>query len=576
MPSLAVPRANSRAEDVRSAEAVQLFVDRARAVDASFTLTDDNAAAVAEICRRLDGIPLAVELAATRVRAMQPAEIARRLDERFRLLTGGSRTALERHQTLRATIDWSYDLLSHEEQLVFQRASVFRGGFTLESVEAVAADDALGAHEVGDTVLRLLDKSMLVRVDTAQRSRYDILESMRDYARDKLVESGDADRVHARHADFFLALSASVTRLIAADAHGSREWIFELENAATAFDFLLTSGRGNDALALFDRYGVLWGTRWGWWAALDMIRAGLDAAADPSAHERRHQYAQAARFAAMTGAFDQALRFADDSARAASEAGEPLHHAALWSMGVTAFYRGDTATALDLLTQCVAAVRASDDVATALSYSLRELSEVLIAVGRRDEGIQYAEEMLELARSPLENPARGVALILLANAYHDDDRPRADQLFEECVTELQVRGGELTANVNGTNAIRAAQYARRIHDPRTRPLFRQGLRMCREIGSGYGIASSLEGLAEVVASRGDAMTAARLLGAGDRPRGMKAEGRPADVEVRKAGAPARGHGRTGARTGAVGGQVDDHSGRDRARLRRDPGVASAR
>ena len=184
---------------------MRLFLDRAIDVRPDFALTRENAAAVARICRDLDGIPLAFELAAARVRSMSAEAIAGHLADRFALLKGGDRTALPRQQTLRATIDWSYDLLAPPERALLQRLSVFAGGFALDAAEAVGAGDDVVPIDVLDLLDRLVDKS-LVAFD-ARKERYRLLETVRQYALERLAESGEEARIRDRHLGFHVALS---------------------------------------------------------------------------------------------------------------------------------------------------------------------------------------------------------------------------------------------------------------------------------------------------------------------------------------------------------------------------------
>lgn len=201
VPSLAVPSGESlTAEDALQYGAIAFFTDRARASDANFTLSDENAPIVAEICRRLDGIALAIELAAARVKVMAPRQLAQRLDERFRVLTGGSRTALPRQQTLRALIDWSYGLLSEAEQRLFWRLSIFIGGCAIEAAEAVCGDETLDAIDVIDLVASLVDKSLVVADVEGYSTRYRMLESTRAFALEKLEQSGELGVMARRHA----------------------------------------------------------------------------------------------------------------------------------------------------------------------------------------------------------------------------------------------------------------------------------------------------------------------------------------------------------------------------------------
>ena len=193
-------------------EAIELFTDRARHARPDFAVTDDNAAAVGEICARLDGVPLAIELAAARVRALSLAEILDSLHDRFRLLTGGARTAVRRQQTLRASVDWSHALLTEPERVLFRRLAVFLGGFDLDAAQAVAGGGEVERYQVLDQLTLLVDKSLVVADDSGGRTRYRLLETVRQYALEKLGESGEADAVRSRHRDYYTALAAAARR----------------------------------------------------------------------------------------------------------------------------------------------------------------------------------------------------------------------------------------------------------------------------------------------------------------------------------------------------------------------------
>ncbi len=217
-------------------EAVDLFTDRARRARPEFVVTDDNAAVVAEICARLDGLPLAIELAAARVRALSPAEILDSLHDRFRLLTGGARTAVRRQQTLRASVDWSHALLTEPERVLFRRLAAFLGGFDFDAAQAVAGGGDVERYQVLDQLSLLVDKSLVVADDSRGRTRYRLLETVRQYALEKLGESGEADAVRARHRDHYTALAA----LLDAPAGGDYEQRIEqadleIDNLRAAF-----------------------------------------------------------------------------------------------------------------------------------------------------------------------------------------------------------------------------------------------------------------------------------------------------------------------------------------------------
>ncbi len=213
-------------------EAVELFTDRARHARPDFAVSDDNAAAVGEICRRLDGLPLAIELAAARVRALSLAEIVESLHDRFRLLTGGARTAVRRQQTLRASVDWSHALLTEPERVLFRRLAAFLGGFDLPAARAVAGHDEVQRFQVLDLLTLLVDKSLVVADDSRGRTRYRLLETVRQYALEKLGESGEADAVRTRHRDHYTAIAALL------DAPAGRDYEQRIEQANIETDNL--------------------------------------------------------------------------------------------------------------------------------------------------------------------------------------------------------------------------------------------------------------------------------------------------------------------------------------------------
>lgn len=254
-----------------SDEAITLFVDRARHARPGFAVTDDDAATIANICRRLDGMPLAIELAAARVRSLSLNEILEGLQDRFRLLTGGSRRAVRRQQTLHASVDWSHTLLTDPERVLFRRLAAFMDGFDLQAAQFVAGCGAVQSHQVLDLLTLLVDKSLVIAENTSGRTRYRMLEMVRQYALEKLGESGEADAIRARHRDHYTALAAELdnpTRdghellLARADAEidnlrAAFAWCQEsdeLEHASTLASSLLPLWLGHGRIA----EGVAW------------------------------------------------------------------------------------------------------------------------------------------------------------------------------------------------------------------------------------------------------------------------------------------------------------------------------
>ena len=247
--------------DPMASDAVRLFVERAQDANAHFEADAATLRWVQRICERLDGMPLAIELAAARARVLDAKQIAERLDDRFRLLTGGSRTALPRHQTLEATVDWSYDLMSATERILFQRLAAFRGGFTLEAAEAVCSGGTVDALDVLDIIGGLVDKSMVVRDEITGRFR--MLETLRQYALRRLTETAEVDDVRVRHADYFRRfIEEQAPRLNAAgEAEAYAAITRDHDNLRAAMAYCLESGREATATA------IAAASSWYWWAA---------------------------------------------------------------------------------------------------------------------------------------------------------------------------------------------------------------------------------------------------------------------------------------------------------------------
>ncbi len=243
VPSLSAPSGDLiTAKDALRYGAVALFADRAKASDSTFALTDENVSSVADICLRLDGIPLAIELAAARVNVLPPSRLAQKLHERFRVLTGGSRTALPRQQTMRALIDWSHDLLSEQEQQLFRRLAIFAGGWTLEASEAVCDDETVDAADVIDLLSSLVDKSLVVAEVGEASSRYRFLESTRGFALEKLEQSSERERLARRHAQWAADLGdrAQKTWPTLPTSRWRSDFEPEAENARSAIDWAVS------------------------------------------------------------------------------------------------------------------------------------------------------------------------------------------------------------------------------------------------------------------------------------------------------------------------------------------------
>ncbi len=482
VPSLSLPdpkRAHT-ATSVAPFEAVQLFTDRALLARPDFQVTDQNAGTLASICYRLDGVPLAIELAAARVRSLSVEAINRKLDQRFLLLTGGSRTTLPRQQTLRSLIDWSYDLLQESEKLVLQRFSVFAGGWTLTAAEQICAGDGVQNLEVLDLLSSLVDKSLVVVEEKGETYRYRLLETVRQYARERLLEGGGGKAVRDRHLEFFLMLAEETESRLTGPAQA--EWLQRLqqehENLRVGLEWSLAEGEPNAGMRLC---GALW--RY-WW-----LRGHL-----AEGREWCARVLQNAAGASRTAAFAVLLGTA----------------------GILARYQGDYAAARALNEESLSIRRALGD-RRGIALSLINLGGV--AHDQRDFAVARAmfDESLVIVREVGDRWLVSVVLNNLGDvAYEQGDLGTARRLYEENLAikrELGDRFGIANALVSlGFVAQDQGDY------PAAGALSGEGLAIRRDLGDLRAIPRMLEGRASWVAAVGGLRRAARIFGAAERLR----------------------------------------------------------
>lgn len=499
-------------------EAVRLFVDRARAVLPTFAVTAANAAAIVEICQRLDGIPLALELAAARVRGLTVEQIARRLDDRFHLLTGGSRTAMARQQTLQAAIEWSYDLLSQSECLLLRRLSVFAGSWTLEAAEQVCAGDEIEPADVMDLLLRLVDKSLVVVDELERAARYRFLDTIWQFARDQL-ESGQeqARRVRDRHLDYFLARVEEI-------------------------DQTLRGAEQESGLASLDR-------------DLDNLRAALAWSSQSHRVEAELRLASGLwRYWRVRSYFSEGRRWLEDALSRADSANPSTRARALLGAGSLANYQADYARAGQLLEQSLALHRELND-RQGIAYCLNLLSHGQMMTGDLAGAHASIGESLTIFRSLGDTRGLGYALYFLGSMHlARGDAAAAQPALEESLTHLKEAGDkwwvantliqlgwslsrqaqdaaalqtldearEIFAQFGDTRGIaRASMYVAEAKSARgdaaaARAAYREGLKVFHEVGDKWWATVCLEGLAYIAARENDAPRVARLLGAAER------------------------------------------------------------
>jgi predicted ATPase/class 3 adenylate cyclase len=501
---------------LREDDAERLFVERAEAVRHGFQVTAEVEDTVAELCRRLDGIPLAIELAAARVASMSPAAILERIDERFRLLGQGRRTARRRHQTLRAAVDWSYGLLNEPEQLVFERLAVFAGSFTLDAAEAVVANGDVDALDVVDLVSGLVAKSMVQLDERFDADWYRLLETMRDYGVERLAERGDLERLQQRYAAYYLELAEEA----APHFVGSDElpWFDriddELPNLRAALTFLRDSGEHASYQRLACALAQFWWIVGLYREGLAWLTSALAVGAAEPSRERAEALAIAGQVAIVLDRYDEGFAFIDQSLACSDSAGQTPCAVAYYALALAALVQNRPQDACRLSEEAITAARADGDaylLGQALSYAGN-------VIGLSDEGphaLELADEGLAIARVLGNGYLLSLALQCAGTIRSRIDPVTAIELLAESfdLPGTQVRRG---ARASGRNFKAVAHIMLRQYPAAAHELC-LALPALQEAGEPYQQAIALA-IAASVLSRPNPEVAVRLLALIDRLR----------------------------------------------------------
>ncbi|MDP9386362.1 MAG: tetratricopeptide repeat protein [Actinomycetota bacterium] len=463
------PRGETRPDAHAACEAVRLFVDRASTIQPRFSLTPESAPVVAEICRRLDGLPLAIELAAARVEVLSPAEIAQAIDDRFAFLTGGCRSGPLRHQTLLGAVDWSYELLSEPERALFRRLSVFAGGFTVESAEPVCGEAEVG--EVFDLLVRLVVKSLVVADTSTPQARYRLLDTIRAYGRQRLVEAGEAAELEASHARWCVGLAEQAEGELSGPAQ--RLWLERLEaehdNLRSALGWALDERRSELALRLAGALVLFWRVR---------------------------------------GHFSEGRRWLERAMASGLDASPALRAKGLWGMGFLAMTVGDLDAAVPVLQESLSLYHQLGDA----QGTARALLGLAQSWHQRSDpaALAAAEEAAVLARQAGDIWCLAHALALLGFEHASrDELDGAQALFEQCRAVAREghdeQGRQIALLGLGAAALRHGDYRA------AQALLDDALRVAEELGEDYGRAVTLNHLAELAIGLGDYRRARKLL-----------------------------------------------------------------
>jgi tetratricopeptide (TPR) repeat protein len=461
-------------EELTSYAAIELFVKRARASKPAFSLNEGNARAVADVCRRLDGLPLAIELAAARVKFLTPQAILTRLEHSLTLLTGGARDLPARQQTMRAAISWSYDLLEETEKRLLSRLAVFSGGMTIEAIEEVCSAGIDPGVEVLDVITSLVDKSLLVHKEQADgESRFRLLELVREYTMECLEQSGEEEEFKKHHAAFYLALAEEAQPELLAG--GAAEWLNRLEdehdNLRSALRWLLERD-GESGLRLASAARPFWERRGHLTEGRAWLEGALKSGSGAKAQLRAKALTGLAQLAWQQGDLEAAHTAYEEALRISQEAGDRrLVAMSSRGLGTVAFIQGDLAAARPLLEEALAVCRKINDT--------RGVATTLTTLG-------------ELARSEHKFAA-------------------ARSLYEESVglhRQLGNQYGEC-ANLLNLGAVACLEEdLKSAHD-----CHREAIMIARKLADRVQVAYSLNGFGALLVMRGEMERAARLFGA---------------------------------------------------------------
>jgi len=504
----------SQIQNLKESESVQLFLARAAAGRPGLALTQQNAFAVTQICRRLDGIPLALELAA-RVTFLSFEEIASRLDDRFILLTHGSRTALPRHQTLRALIDWSHDLLAEPERVLWRRLSVFVGGWTLNAAEMVCGGDGLNPGQVVELLSRLAGKSLVIVEERDGTTRYHMLETIRQYGQEKLQAAGENHWIRTRHLAYCIQLAELAEPKLLTDEQKTllAELDAEYGNLRSALDWAMETDAA-EALRLAVALGQFWEVRGYIGEGRVALERTLQQARDAPRQLRARGLRWRAQLAGRRGDYAQAKETIDESLELFRELGhKPGMANALGILGDTCLLQANYAAAQTAYEESLALFQEIGDK-RGIASMMTNLGNVANSTGDYATARKYQEGSIAIFRELGDKLGLVIALNNLGVvAEQQGDISAAKRFYEESIATAHELG-EKNMVAYALNSLAHVVYLQ--GDPiDAQRYYRESLMVCQEIGEKRVIAYCLEGFAKVAARYGDAAHAAHLLGAAE-------------------------------------------------------------
>lgn len=501
--------------DLSENESVKLFAERARAVKSNFSLTEDNAATVAEICRKLDGLPLAIELAAARIKILSPRQILERLENRLKLLTGGAKDLPARQQTMRGAIEWSYDLLDESERVLFERLAVFAGGLTIEAAEAVCnnyelritndesnegrrpkTEDQRPDIDILNGVSSLVGNSLLVQTETANgESRFRLLEVVREYALETLEASGESDLIKQKHAAFYLAFAEEAESKLYGEQ--TTKWLNRLEEEHDNIRAVLS------------------------WSAINDVETAINLVV------------AIRRFWILHNHLTEGRKWQEMALERGGDAPAGLRFKLLHGIGQAALYQGDDETARKIFEENLATGRAASDLRQ-IALSNRGLGGVAKKQGNIAAARKYIEDGLKISREADDKFGIAVSLNNLGDlARMENDFAAARSLLEEALSlSRQLRNKE--GICGSLNNLGAAAYGEGDYQAACSH-YAEAMATAQELGDKVSVSYSLDGFAALAAKGKDFVVAAQLAGAAEHLRqSLGFESEPAERRFRDA------------------------------------------
>ncbi len=453
------PHSNSTPEQLAKFESIRLFIERALAVNPSFKVNDENASALAEVCSRLDGIPLAIELAAARTKILTVEKISEKLDDRFRLLTGGKRTALPRQQTLRALIDWSYDLLTEEEKLFWSRLSVLSGGWTLEAAEDICSDEMIHKDEILDLLSQLIEKSVIIYDESTER--YRILESIKQYGIEKL---SDRNGMFLRHLNYFLELSEKAEPELRSE--NAKFWLDMIEadhsNFIAAIDWSLNNMNTEKGARAAAALGYYW---------------------------------------SIIGNYSTGIRIVENILQSSESLTKTLEGKVLFWIGSFKWSQGDYELAKKYSEESLA-IRKEIGDNYEIAFSMNNLGNISYHQADYERAKKYYEESLAIRKEIVDKKGMAVSMNNLGNiAYIQGDYEQVKEYFEESFA-IRKEIGDKIGMATTMNKLSNLSFLKGDYE-QAKKYSEEGLTMSKEIGDKKAIAISMNNLGNLCDVQGD-------------------------------------------------------------------------